>query len=105
LLGGPLHMELTMASTTQLMNLKGEWCEELFRLVGWPVPDVQPILPGRVAATLAPSTPIHVAKQALPGTPPARYVPSVERAEKLLGLHELIGLEESIRRTASWYSA
>ena len=48
LLGGPMHMEMTMASTTQLMNLKGQWCEELFKLVGWPVPDIPPALPGRV---------------------------------------------------------
>jgi dTDP-glucose 4,6-dehydratase len=58
-----------------------------------------------VAATLAPSTPIHVAKQSVQGTPPARYVPSVKRAEELLGLRELIGIDESIRRTADWYAA
>jgi len=58
-----------------------------------------------VAVTLAPATPIHVAKQAVPGAAPARYVPSVERAEALLGLRESVGLEESIRRTAAWYSA
>ncbi|HEX9199423.1 MAG TPA: NAD-dependent epimerase/dehydratase family protein [Acidobacteriaceae bacterium] len=58
-----------------------------------------------VAKTLAPGTPVHVAKQAVPGAAPARYVPSVERAEALLGLRETVGLEESIRRTAAWYSA
>jgi dTDP-glucose 4,6-dehydratase len=58
-----------------------------------------------VAGTLAPGTPIHVAKQAVAGAAPARYVPSVERAEALLGLRETVGLEESIRRTAAWYSA
>ena len=56
-----------------------------------------------VAATLAPSTEIHVAQQAVPGALPARYVPSVERAEKLLGLRETVGLEEAVRRTAAWY--
>jgi nucleoside-diphosphate-sugar epimerase len=62
-------------------------------------------LAGIVAATLAPETEIRVAKQAVPGAAPARYVPSVSRAEEMLGLRELVGLEESIRRTAAWYGA
>jgi dTDP-glucose 4,6-dehydratase len=61
-----------------------------------------------VAATLAPEThasaiQIHVAQQAVPGALPERYVPSVERAEKMLGLRETVGLEEAIRRTAAWH--
>ena len=56
-----------------------------------------------VAAALAPSTEIRVAQQAVPGALPARYVPSVERAERLLGLRETVGLEEAIRRTAAWH--
>jgi dTDP-glucose 4,6-dehydratase len=56
-----------------------------------------------VAATLAPGTAIEVAKQAVPGAAPARYVPSVARAEELLGLRERIGLEQAIARTAAWY--
>ncbi len=58
-----------------------------------------------VAATLAPSIPIHVAKQAVPGTLPARYVPSVERAEGLLGLRRTVSLEDAIRRTFAWSTA
>jgi nucleoside-diphosphate-sugar epimerase len=58
-----------------------------------------------VAKTLAPATEIRVAKTAVAGAPPARYVPSVKRAEELLGLRETVGLEESIRRTAAWYRA
>ena len=58
-----------------------------------------------VAATLAPATEIRVAKQAVPGAAPARYVPSVARAEELLGLRETVGLEEQIRRTAAWHGA
>ena len=53
--------------------------------------------------TLAPGTEIRVAKQAVAGATPARYVPSVKRAEELLGLRETVGLEETIRRTAAWY--
>jgi nucleoside-diphosphate-sugar epimerase len=55
-----------------------------------------------VAATLAPSTPVQIAKQAVPGSVPARYVPSVERAETLLGLRATVSLEEAIRRTLAW---
>ena len=58
-----------------------------------------------VAATLAPGTEIRVARQPVPGAAPMRYVPSVVRAEEMLGLRETVGLEESIRRTAAWYSA
>ena len=56
-----------------------------------------------VAATLAPSTEIHVAQQTVPDVLPARYVPSVERAERLLGLRETVSLEEAIQRTAAWH--
>jgi dTDP-glucose 4,6-dehydratase len=58
-----------------------------------------------VARVLAPGTEIRVAKQAVAGAPPARYVPCVKRAEELLGLRQTVGLEESIRRTAAWHSA
>jgi dTDP-glucose 4,6-dehydratase len=58
-----------------------------------------------VARVLAPETKIEVAKHAVPGAALARYVPSVARAEELLGLRETVGLEEAIRRTAAWYSA
>lgn len=57
-----------------------------------------------VAATLAPSTQIRVAKQVIPGAAPAQYVPSIERAQALLGLRETVGLEEAIRRTFAWSS-
>jgi dTDP-glucose 4,6-dehydratase len=58
-----------------------------------------------VARTLSPATEIRLAKQPVSDAPPARYVPSVARAEELLGLRQTIGLEESIRRTAAWYRA
>jgi nucleoside-diphosphate-sugar epimerase len=55
-----------------------------------------------VASTLAPDTPIQVAKQPTPGAAPARYVPSVERAETMLGLRERVSLEQAIERTFAW---
>jgi hypothetical protein len=42
-------------------------------------------------------------QKAVPGTAPARYVPSVARAAEMLGLRELTALDESIRRTAAWH--
>jgi len=56
-----------------------------------------------VARTLRPETEIRVAKQAVAGALPSRYVPSVERARELLGLRETVALEEQIRRTAEWH--
>lgn len=57
-----------------------------------------------VATTLNPQIQIHITGQALPGAAPSRYVPSVDRARKLLGLQQTIGLKECIRRTADWYA-
>lgn len=56
-----------------------------------------------VAATLNPHITIRVARRPEPGSAPARYVPCVDRARELLGLHEITSLEESIRRTAAWH--
>ena len=46
---------------------------------------------------------IHVAKEVIPGAGIARYVPSVDRARRLLGLSETVDLQDAIRRTAAWY--
>jgi dTDP-glucose 4,6-dehydratase len=59
----------------------------------------------RVAQTLNPEAVIRVAGAAVPGTAPSRYVPAVSRAKQLLGLEQIVSLEESIRRTAAWYGA
>lgn len=48
--GERLH-EATMASTTQLMGLDGDWSSEAFAVAGWPVPALGPEPPGRVAAS------------------------------------------------------
>jgi nucleoside-diphosphate-sugar epimerase len=57
-----------------------------------------------VADTLRPETEIRVAQEAVPGATPARYVPSVDRARELLGLEEWTPLDESIWRTAEWWT-
>jgi nucleoside-diphosphate-sugar epimerase len=58
-----------------------------------------------VAQILDPDAIIRVAGSAIPGIAPSRYVPSVSRAKQLLGLEQIVSLEESIRRTAAWYGA
>ncbi len=56
-----------------------------------------------VVQSLNASIDIQVAKEAIPGADIARYVPSVDRARRLLGLNETVELHEAIRRTAAWY--
>ncbi len=56
-----------------------------------------------VAAVLNPQAEITVASQALPGVPPPRYVPSIDRARNLLNLRPAVPLEDAIRRTADWH--
>jgi dTDP-glucose 4,6-dehydratase len=48
---------------------------------------------------------IEIAQQAVPGSVPPRYVPSVERARAELGLEPLIKLKEGILRTLDWLRA
>ncbi len=76
MLCGANHHEATMASTTQLMGLDGKWCEELFDLVGWPMPDLEPTLPGRVGASIAPS--VHLS-----------HVGSHDTASAIFGLGDI----------------
>ncbi len=57
----------------------------------------------QTVAKLAPQeTPIEIAGMPVSGVPAARYVPSVERAQKELGLRTVVGLEEGLRRTYDW---
>lgn len=70
--------------------------------VGSPEPVSILELARHVAAAIAPGTPIEIAKTPRPGEPPARYVPSVERAAAL-GLENRVGLDEGIRRMFEWY--
>jgi len=52
LIAGEQNMELTQASTSQLLGLDGTWSEEAFDMIGWPVPEIQPSLPGKVGSYL-----------------------------------------------------
>jgi dTDP-glucose 4,6-dehydratase len=56
-----------------------------------------------VTATLNPETEIRTAREPVPGAPPLRYVPSIDRARDLLRLDVTVDLAESIRRTAQWH--
>jgi dTDP-glucose 4,6-dehydratase len=48
---------------------------------------------------------IEVARAAVPGAPPLRYVPDTSRAERELGLRVRVPLHEGIRRTFDWHRA
>ncbi len=57
-----------------------------------------------VVKSVAPGAKIEIAQRAVPGAAPQRYVPSVERARRELGLEPRVALEEGIRRTFAWAS-
>jgi nucleoside-diphosphate-sugar epimerase len=56
-----------------------------------------------VRDALDPSISIEVAQKAAASAAVSRYVPSVEKAERELGLRNTVPLDEIIRRTARWY--
>jgi dTDP-glucose 4,6-dehydratase len=56
-----------------------------------------------VVEELDPSLKVEVAKVPIAGEPRLQYVPDVRLAEKSLGLRQIIGLREAIRRTAAWH--
>ena len=56
-----------------------------------------------VRDVLAPEVTVEVRQKAAEGAAVSRYVPSVERAERELGVHMTVSLQETIRRTAEWY--
>lgn len=59
-------------------------------------------LASTVAEVTAPGTTIEIAQKPVPGAPALRYVPSVERAERELGLRAVIALKEGVRRMYEW---
>jgi nucleoside-diphosphate-sugar epimerase len=56
-----------------------------------------------IAGLMEPCPEVHIARTPTPGKSPERYVPSTARASEL-GLHQVLGLEESLKRTLAWYS-
>ncbi len=60
-------------------------------------------LAATIRRVVAPELDIRVARNPIPGAPPARYVPSTERAHHELGLEALIPLESGIRKTCEWH--
>ncbi|MDR3689779.1 MAG: FGGY family carbohydrate kinase [Fimbriimonas sp.] len=51
-LTGEKNMELTQASTTQLLGLDDKWSPEAFEMIGWPTPEIEPTLPGGLGPRL-----------------------------------------------------
>ena len=62
-------------------------------------------LAGLIVETVSPSTPVEIAGKPSVGGQAARYVPSIERVRRELGLRPLIPLEEQIRRMYEWSRA
>jgi dTDP-glucose 4,6-dehydratase len=56
-----------------------------------------------VVEAIQPGMEIKIAREAIPGAPTLRYVPSVQAAKKHLNLTDGISLIDAIRRTAAWY--
>jgi len=56
-----------------------------------------------VIGAVAPGTRMEIARQAVPGVPPLRYVPGTTLAEQELGVRALVSMEQGIRRTVEWH--
>jgi nucleoside-diphosphate-sugar epimerase len=59
----------------------------------------------KVVALLDPNLTVEIAKQPPQGHMPIQYVPSTQKAQRLLHLRQTIGLDESIRRMAAWHTS
>lgn len=55
-----------------------------------------------VRRIVAPAAVVDIRKARQPGTVAAQYVPSTSLIREELGIREVVGLEEAIRRTANW---
>ena len=58
----------------------------------------------QVAETCLPGAAVRVSTPSTSAAAPHRYVPSTRRAERELGVRQLVPLRDAIRRTAAWYS-
>lgn len=48
LLGAAPHVEMTNASTTQLVDTKGVWSSKAFEMIDWPIPSLPVSKPGKI---------------------------------------------------------
>ncbi|MHB0913512.1 MAG: NAD-dependent epimerase/dehydratase family protein [Armatimonadota bacterium] len=55
-----------------------------------------------VANAFQPPLEVVIAKEAVPGKPAARYVPSTQNAQRDLNLEEYIDSDDAVRRTINW---
>jgi dTDP-glucose 4,6-dehydratase len=60
-------------------------------------------LAAEISRLLAPDSPVRISQTPVPGSRPARYVPSTRLAREELLLQEFTDREQSIIRTADWY--
>lgn len=60
-------------------------------------------LAGRVATQFTPKLAIEIEQKSTPNQPIERYVPGTAKAREILGLKNIIDLDEAIRRTIAWY--
>ena len=58
-----------------------------------------------IVGIVAPGADVEILGRAQVGTPPSRYVPSIDRARTELGLVPIVSLTEAIERTAAWHRA
>jgi len=56
-----------------------------------------------VAEVVNPGAEVTIAQSSDPAKPPQRYVPSIDRARKVLGLEPWVPLREGVRRLADWH--
>jgi dTDP-glucose 4,6-dehydratase len=56
-----------------------------------------------IARSAGPGVEVNIARPASEGTAPSRYVPSVARAERELGLQALVPLDQAIQQTLAWH--
>jgi nucleoside-diphosphate-sugar epimerase len=56
-----------------------------------------------VAQHCAPSVPVQIARQPVPGQPGERYVPSTHEVRTELGLRETVDLREAVQKTIRWH--
>ncbi len=56
-----------------------------------------------VAENFSGSIQVNIAKSPVPGAPPDRQVPSTARAQKELGLKQIVGLKEAVIRTIKYH--